>query len=255
MWGWIKDKAESLWNGVKGIGSLLGSLIKGIIHHLIGAIFEIPSLFWRRLMIPKKLRLRVIILLKEDSHLDTLRPIADRAHVEGAVEVAKEIYKKQANVRIVGANGPIVRLSSEVAPDYVLNPPCADKTDYVTAQFGRVGAWFRHRRAFNLGSWLGYGTPLTVFIVDQVAGRGGCAVIGLLGDYAYVGRDWIEPSTTNPGDRVTLAHEMGHVCDLIRHYSTSTENVMHANSTSPPRRKFSRWQRYVIRGGSHVTCF
>jgi hypothetical protein len=47
-----------------------------------------------------------------------------------------------------------------------------------------------------------------------------------------VGR--ILPSTTGPGDRVTLAHEMGHVCDLIQHHSFP-ENVIHDNSTTPPR--------------------
>jgi hypothetical protein len=259
VWDGVKSAAGSAWDGLtggggwvenvlSGIWSFGWSFIKGLLHHLFGALIELPCLFG--ICPEKKLRLRVIILQGSDPHAKSLRPVATRSRTQEAVDLATEIFKAQVNVKVIGANGSIVRMSPEKAPETALKPPCGGKRDYVLAQFNSTGAWFRHRRATNLGSAIGYATPVTVFVVEQVQGGSGCAVAGLFGDYAYIGADVL--SSVQPLGHVSLAHETGHVCDLIRHHSNAA-NVMHWRQAEVPRRKFSRWQRYVIRGGSHVT--
>ncbi|SFS17122.1 hypothetical protein SAMN04487846_3456 [Microbacterium sp. cf046] len=243
-----------VWDGVKGAASGLWSFAKGAFWHLVGGVLELPTFIG--IMPAKKLRLSVKILIQRDPNTNGLSLVAARDDVETAVQTAVDIYWAEAKIRMVGAGGgPIVTVVPEPAPEYVLFPPCGDKSDFVTSQFNEVGAWFRDHRVENIGGALaGIGSPITVFIVNTVGGHGGCAVAGFFGSYAYVGKDWMTRNNQADADGVTLAHEIGHVLDLsLTSHFPSKDNVMNSDSQVPPRSKFVAYQQYWIRGSQHVT--
>jgi hypothetical protein len=83
----------------------------------------------------------------------------------------------------------------------------------------------------------GYGEPIGVFVVRDIAGKGGCSM-GPLSDYVTV-------------DRVRgtlIAHELGHCCGLW--HSGDAGNLMHPAANTET---MTRSQRAIFRNSRHVT--
>lgn len=183
--------------------------------------------------------------------------VSEAAQVEmlQALTVTAQIYRREANVRILPAvpwtikgafAGPAVPLDSWMgvgdAGTQRLNVGCAVQA--LAEDIGRVGGLFAWRalrfHPFGISRrLLGLGAPVVVFGVGSVAGGQliGCS-LGPLTDYVTVQID-------RP---VCLPHELGHACNLV-HVSTPG-NVMNPTCGGA---HFTRWQAVLVRLSRHVS--
>ena len=239
MWGFIKDLAGSVWDGLTGTLSSLWNLVTWVIHRVIGLLELIWSLLGFKPA--KKLRVKVIILL--DAHG---QPVASRADVDAVVTLAKEVFREQANVRIVspsGSEGLIASVHPRPAPDYVMNPKC-DAGGYAQS-FSRPGRWFRrHSARTPAGAILGYGAPATIFVVNDVLDKSGC-FLGVTTSYGYIDGGAL---TGSEPQLLTFAHELGHACDLLHR-----ERTLMAPSSDTRSRRLTHGQRAAMRSSPRVT--
>jgi hypothetical protein len=220
---------------IPGIGRFLRQLW-GLVTELIWRFLGIPGLLldlvW---MWTKRLRVNIYILS------DNKGPLATEASLAPVIADAQAIYR-QFKINLIVED---VQVQTVVAPDYVLDVHCdggAFKDDY-----GRAGTWFEiHANEYRTGfegngrRLVGYGGPLTVFVVRDVVGKRGCS-LGPLSDYV----------TIEGGTPICLAHELGHACGWVDH-SENTGNLMFSACGG---RNLTKWQQLVIRNSRHVTYF
>ena len=261
VWDAVKDTAGKVWDGVKGVWHFFGGLfavisnfVKNLISHL-SLVWEIPLVYlgW---MPEKKMKLRVLILSDESGAL-----IARRSLVEAVVEIAQIVFKRELNITIVGAFGPIVWELAEPAPTKVLEPPCSTGLSDVHTQFKFIftepGAWYRSRLARSPGgTFFGYGTPVTMFVVRDVQGKAGCAHLAWWENYGYIDPTALPPSPdvvrSRAAEYTTLPHEIGHCCDLLTHRKPK-ENLMYLSQAERSGTRLTKWQKAIARTSTHVT--
>lgn len=154
----------------------------------------------------KKLRLRVVVLAGDDRRPVTGTSPADvRSAVRQAVDVADELFRREAKFKIVAAGGRLGTLDSRPAPPAARRVRCDSGAlrDDLTA----AGKFFRGRAASNVvGTVIGAGAPLTAFVVEDVVDKAGCS-LGPLTDYVTIDDGGL-------GRRRTLAHEISHALGL-----------------------------------------
>ncbi|MFF0991449.1 hypothetical protein [Kocuria nitroreducens] len=260
VWKRVKSTAKRVWHGIGGLTSIISNIVKNGISK-ISLLWEIPLVYLE--WIPeKKLRLRVVILSDENGN-----PIAPRDRVESAVAITQRIFERELNVKVEGVFGDIVRESAERAPSDVLNPPCSSGASDIHTQigpmFGEMGAWYRNRIARTPGgTFAGYGTPVTMFVVRDVQGSIiGCAHLAWFENYGYIEPTALPPSWAPTGDvdevkpyedfeHATLAHEIGHSCDLF--HRKPKRNLMYSNQ-SRTGTSLTKWQKAVARSCTHIT--
>lgn len=239
----IKGVVKAIIGGIAAGAELFWNLVKWGLHRLIGLLEMLGSFLGIRFM--KKLRVRVVILRDANGV-----PIAQRSAIEAVVQLADEVFRDEAKVKLASAGGRgdyrIIHTMDDPAPDYVMRPKC-DGGGYWQA-FGKVGTWFRgHSAATIAGTYAGYGTPVTIFVVDDVQGKAGC-FIPFVGDYGFIDSGALSGSE---GRLLTLAHELGHSCDL-RHRSNNS--LMEADP-EPRLRRLTHLQEVVLRSSPRVTYF
>jgi hypothetical protein len=235
MWGWIVDAASAAWDAVKGFFSDLWQFVKWLIHRGIGLIEFILTMLG--VMLPKKIRVQAVVLLDEHR-----KPTASREDVQRAVDLADAVFRDEVNVRVVSPVGHVT-IEPDPAPSFVLDVECGSSAFF--SQFTAVGAWLRaHANRTPWGTILGNGAPVTAYVVRDVRNKSGCSV-AFIADYIV-----IDPAALagQEGMRLTLAHEIGHACDLWHDSGT----LMQAGPTGRPR-KLSRYQRAIFRSSPHVT--
>jgi Matrixin len=182
---------------------------------------------------PKKLRIRVVILLDEQG-----KPVATPGDVEPSLVEARRVLRETLAIDLLPAAEPQVRTLEVPAPPEALDSPCA-KGSY-QADFREGGAFFRRHR--EPGGITGSGGPITVFVVRDVLGKAGCS-LGPLVDYVTV------DLTALTGKRLrVLAHELGHACGLP--HSEAAENLMLPRAMGD---RLQPWQIAVFRSSRHVT--
>lgn len=265
IWSGIKDAAGSLGEAIKGAvrgaGAGLGlitNIVKNALSHLLG-LPEMVALYLGWLP-EKKMRLRVLILNDENG-----KPVATRARVEAAVSIAQSTLKRELNVKVIGVNGAIVRGTAGPAPSYVLDCQCStglsDLHVQVSDIFEKKGLWFRQRLARTpLGTLVGWGAPITIFVIRDVQGKRGCAYLAWYENYGYIDVSALPPHWEPTGDvgeakpysdidYTTLPHELGHCCDLF--HRKPKKNLMHASGRTAT--EMTKWQKSVARTCTHVT--
>lgn len=250
MWGWAKKAARTVGRAVKGAAKVVGHAIKGAfsagvqwvkalwnrlagIPEFLGTLFGIR---WR-----KKVAVEVLILTKHG------KPLASIADVQGALDLADEVFRQQMNVHIVNKQGgrPLI-LAGEV-PARNLSVTCYPPK-VLASDFSAVSDWFRdHQERKTSGTFFGYGQPITVFVVENVEGDNSGCCPGFLTDYAVIDPGALSGSEAK---RLTLAHEVGHACGLFWH--SGTGNLM-KHDPSGRARHLSRLQKALFRSSGHVT--
>ncbi len=263
---------------------VIGTLIRWIINFITFLIFTVLSLFDALLGLlgirPEKiLRVCTVILRDEDGN-----PVATRAFAKAMLQLAADIYKRDANVRIVPL-GPFKYSSGFFGADTVddnwviidgansdntiLEVPC--NASGTAAEWWLGGTLFQWKASTlcYYGAWrrvLGYGAPVTCFIIRDVTGSLGCAL--WITDYATIKGEFTLPPTSPR----TLGHEVGHASNLW-HLCVDLDNrnlmatqkgipVISACDPTPsvtlPDRSNPRMdnaQVLLVRASKHVTYF
>lgn len=240
---------------VDGFLNFIG-LIAGILAAIpgIGRIFrELTSLgielTWRLLGLPgtiadifgwdgtKRLRINVMILS------DSKGPVTSEAALNPFIAEAQTIYD-DFKIKLIVED---IRVNTVEAPGYVLDVGCNGGA--LVDDLGLAGGWFEiHANEYSSGfhgngrRLIGYGGPITVFVVRDVEGKSGCS-LAFFSDYVT-----IEGGLPTPNARC-LAHELGHACGWTAH-SENSDNLMHSPCGG---RHLTKWQKVVIRSSRHVT--
>ena len=183
----------------------------------------------------KQLKVRVVILRDEAGV-----PLATPAEVMPSLEEAERILALAANVRLV-ATEPLIVTVANPSPALALNVHCDDGA--WQEDFDEAGAYFRQQLAATGNrSLIGYGTPVTVFIVRDISNKGGCS-LGPLTDYVT-----LEAGMLDRARYRLLAHEVAHACGLW--HSDDKANLMYPKG---PGTVLTRTQAAILRNSRHVT--
>lgn len=244
----VKKGLKKVGNAIRGGASQLINIIKSAASRLFGIVDFLANLIG--IILPKKLRLRVVILQDETgSYLATV------AEVEPAIERAKAIFKKELNTKIVASGGTMVSRANEIPPSTALEPGCGG--DAWKEDFGDAGDFFARHSETNAAAFLtGYASPVTAFIVRNVRGKLGCS-LGPLTNYVTLDLDGIATITIGaPGDDVSatigtswLAHEIAHSCSLW--HVKKKINLMHESEESGVNLR--KWQKAIARNSRHIS--
>ena len=175
------------------------------------------------------------------------------------VSKAQAIFAK-AHIQIVPAFPPPKRLSEsgELPEGLHWARNCAHNGsqhlrlvgcnfDAIKQDFGLPGTYFQYHTLssfFDSGirRLTGYGAPVTVFVVEDLSGFGGCS-LGWLSDYVTVKHSSLR----------TTAHELGHACNLF--HRKDNQNLMHPSSGSLDDVQMTTWQIAMLRASRHATLF
>jgi len=198
----------------------------------------------------KKLRICTIIMIDENGN-----PVAQTSDVVTEIQAAIDIFKEQANVRLI-RSAPFQYDSGfadkETATEEWVTTRRMEPLD-VECGLGAAGEdlWlpgtdFEVNSSFGCfyGKFrrlIGYGAPVVIFVVRRVEGpEKGCS-IGPLTNYV----------TVEGRDPICIAHELGHACNLW-HVGSQT-NLMHEAGCG--QRELDWWQIAILRNSRHVTYF
>jgi hypothetical protein len=278
MWGFVKSIGRGIKSAVRGVVRGLHEVLGGIGwlgHRLIGIPELLGSLAGIRFT--KKFRLKVLILPDL-----TGTPLATTAAVDEVVDEAKRIfYRNRMKVRIIPLDDEqaIVSHYSGSVPDYVRRPECGVQ-GWLERYKGK-GRWYARQAARYRGDGCA-----VVFVVDDVhegdKQKNGC-FLNLI-DYGYIDSGALRPpnpvptnpprqpltspgagrqpvqtvpaaaaDTFPPGTKMTLAHELGHACDLLhRTRGGRTPGNLMRPSKDERTQHLTSWQVAVIRSSRRV---
>jgi hypothetical protein len=264
---WFKDKGkfnskpwyERVINQIEGWTSFVVNVLKDAINRLISAVDFILTFFG--IMLPKKMRLRVVILRNESGQAllgDPESPTAsdEMRLVNDAISLAREVFKKQTNTTIVAAGGQLVTTVEYPAPTAALDVACV-LDGLAEDLFEEAGRYFRRHLATNvLGTLTGYGAPVTAFFVRDIKDKHGCSN-SVSTDYVTVASNKLAYRHTEPGEERrprSLAHEIGHA-GLLWHPKISELNTGNLMTPGGDGLNLELLQRALFRSSRHVTFF
>jgi hypothetical protein len=260
---------------------ILGALIRWLINvvtWLVWIIVSIPDALLGLIGIRPEKKLRVCTVIMQDTKGNRMAPTPD---VVAMLQLACDIYKRDANVRII-PHWPL-RISSGFAgpeivnDEWVILDPFETEEDVLTAPCEAAGVasdWWTIGSVFQLRTTrncftgaarrvLGYGAPVAVFIIRDIPDALGCSL--LMTDYVTVDGVAGDPTSDDFSPR-TVGHELGHICNLFPHECTvgNQQNMMAtptaclggvgpaADRVNP---QISNIQAILIRASKHVTYF
>jgi hypothetical protein len=210
--------------------------IFNLVKEMLNRLIKLPELLLALMgfRFNKKLRLRVVVLRDERG-----LPLAGDAEVRPAYDEAQRILARMAGVTVEPAGWRVVT-APHAAPRSALDVRCTDGA--WRDDLGEAGAFFRSLMATTTtGTAIGYGAPLTVFVVRSMTTHNGCS-LGAAADYATI------EAKTLKSTRRLLAHEVAHACGLW--HSKRPNNLMLPQG---PGEELSNWQAAILRTSRHVT--
>lgn len=272
IFGWVLSALAFIIELLEMI-PVLGTLIRWIINGvtlIINVILSLGDILLGLIGIrpEKKLRICTVILNDENGNA-----IATVAEVIPMLQLAADVYKRDANVRLIPsrafkydtgfADADIVDAS------WVTNDGSNSDMDTLDAPCNAGSDWLLGGTKFQLksstlcffGSWrrvLGYGAPITCFIIREVPGDSiGCSLF--ITDYVTVDRVAVNISPR------TIGHEAGHSCmlwhtcvdDNVTNIMATTGACNPASGTEPDRVNpmMEDWQVLLVRASKHVSYF
>ncbi len=212
--------------------------IFNIIKEVINRVVKLPELIltllgWR---FSKKLKLRIVILRDERG-----LPLISNELVVPAFDEARRILGRGARIEVEPAGWQVVT-APHGAPKAALDVHCTDGA--WRDDLGLAGTFFRELMATTpAGTLIGYGAPVTVFIVRSITTHNGCS-LGPATDYVTVEAGSMRNS------RRLLVHEVAHACGLW--HSHRPNNLMVSEN---PGEEVTGWQASIMRTSRHVTYF
>lgn len=226
-------------------------------YNVLGSLLTLdPVRVYTETMPPRQIWLAVRVL--SDQFGPLLNEASDPEHpgtslrqdrwteLDRAIDEARRIFRQQANVVLQpGLNSEMIDVIESTAPDYALNVGCNGRA--YREGLSAAGKFFEKHARREPGGGPGGRSHVTVFIVADVQGKSGCS-LGPLTDYVTVDvGGLIDRSGTLEHAPWTLAHELGHACNLWHHGDTLMR-------PGPQGRRdyLKRWQRALLRASSHV---
>jgi hypothetical protein len=205
------------------------------------------ALMTRGIKPEKKLRLAVVLFSDE-----TEPPMPYTQEVITQLDRMVDLYKDKANIKVISANSSA---SEKPSKDWITiyKKPASSKmldvgcNEYAFGQdlwlSGMMFQFTTLTRLFytNFRRIIGYGSPIAVFIVDNIQDFLGCS-IGLLTDYVTI-------SHKKEKGIVSIPHEVGHACNLL--HVKDEENLMHPHGCE--KGKLTDRQIAIMRASRHVT--
>jgi hypothetical protein len=231
--------ADKVGRAVVGGGAQLLHVGAETVNRTLGAPGFVANLAGRG----GRKRMRVCaVILSAPGDDGAPRPLASEEKVREELGLVDEIFKRQANTELFFDEWPKVVTLTQAAPAYALDVRCG--TGSWTEDMGDAGVYFRSKLWAAQGESTssarglsGYGEPIAVFVVRDVAGKAGCS-LGPLSDYVTV-------------DRVRgrlIAHELGHCCGLW--HVKDAGNLM---LPAADKEEMTRAQQAIFRNSRHVT--
>ncbi len=270
---WLADKGkhnDTPWyeSVVDAVGSFFyefGTLVIEILNRVAGVIDFVLTLLG--IMLWKELRVGIVVLrdtqgyaLLADERLAPADLADDQQKLQKAVDVIRECLEN-LNVDLQTANGEsskdaadFYRILPFPAPSYALDVGCG--AGLWGEDFGSAGQYFRRYASANRPF---YGSPVTIFVVDEVADNLGCS-LGPLTNWVVVEAAGFDNYTGSPNGvtrrPTTPMHEVGHACGLYhkgpRRWSKTPRNNLMIKSV-PRGVQMTRLQRAIFRNSRHVT--
>jgi hypothetical protein len=192
---------------------------------------------------PATLRVHVVILSDERG-----RPLCSPVAVEPSLRTADDVLRHQADIRM-----RVVRMQviDEPAPSRALDPR-ANKRLLLDDVLGRTQFYRRHQAPVDVSSAV-VGTPVTVVVVREIAGRTTGCSLGISADWVIVQASLFDPTNTRTYDKTVLVHELGHALNLP--HVRDRRNLMFPESSPPDDLRGTRlspWQEAVLHANRHV---
>lgn len=209
-----------------------------ILKEILNRVLKFPELLLALLGLrfTKKLKLRIVVLRDERG-----LPLIGNEEVLPAFEEARRILSRTCRV-VVEEDGWKVVTAPHAAPRAALDVHCTDGA--WRDDLGQAGAFFRSLMASTTaGTLIGYGQPVTVFVVRSITTHNGCS-LGPAADYVTIEAKALKRT------RRLLLHEVAHACGLG--HSKQPNNLMIPRG---PGEELSGWQAAILRTSRHVTYF
>ncbi len=229
FWSKLKKAVKKVVKAVKSFVRQVIKIVIEVISHIIAvADLILGFIAWP----PKRLRLNVFILSDE-----TGKPLMNESDLDLSIDFLRTTLKDRFNVNLRSYSKSFVETIREPAPTAALDVRCDGAWG---EEFGEAGDYFaKHLAGWN-GIPISLTFPITAFVVRDVKGKIGCS-LGPLTDYITISPKGVK--STN-----TLAHEIGHCCDLW--HSKTKSNLMFPDSTRGNKVKW--FQKNLFRSSRHV---
>jgi hypothetical protein len=275
--GWVLSALAfviELLEMIPVLGALIRWIINGITYAL-GLIFQLGDIILGAVGIRPEKTLRICPIILTDQNGTQM---ATTANVVAMLQLAVDVYKRDANVRIIPSRpfnyssgfataGTVdeswVHIDPNPSDADLLDPNDSFANDWLT-----VGSRFQWKISTICfyGAWRrvsGYGAPITIFFVRDTGPNALGRSLGIT-DYVFVDGMATDPTHSNYSPR-TAGHEVGHSCMLL-HTCTDdgASNIMATrthcdpDSTIPADRVnpvMDDGQVLLVRSSKHVVYF
>jgi hypothetical protein len=231
FWSSLKSKLKKVWQKVK---AAVRFVVRLVVTLVVNLTLGLPDLLFGFLTWPtKKLKYQIFILS------DDKGPLIDPGQLASSIDYFTKTFKDKLNVKVVPYGKPGIEVIKSHVPDAALDVHCGFGLE--KDEWGDAGEFFSQYTAGWNAIPISLTFPVTIFIVRSVKDKVGCSV-GPLADWVVV------DSSVGVSSGNTLAHEVGHACNLW--HVGDTSKLMYENTSRG--NGFYWWQKNLARSCRHI---